>query len=92
VYSGKGRFAQDDPTKYAGRDNQFTGGWPGGERALLKLRDEENAGKRGGGMAFTGIAPVPVPRAGGGGGNGTGAVGTRGAAAGAYARSHFGSS
>jgi hypothetical protein len=34
VYSGKGRFIKDDPSKYAGRDDWFTGGWPGGEVAL----------------------------------------------------------
>lgn len=37
VYIGKGRFVQDDAKKYAGRDNWFTGGWPGGEKALKEV-------------------------------------------------------
>ena len=34
VYIGKGRWVKDDPKKYAGRDDWFTGGWPGGEVGL----------------------------------------------------------
>lgn len=34
VYIGKGRFINDDPRKYPGRDNDFTGGWAGGEVGL----------------------------------------------------------
>ena len=38
-YEGKrsgsqGRFITDDPAKYPGRDNMFTGGWAGGEVGL----------------------------------------------------------
>ena len=34
MYIGKGRWVKDDPKKYAGRDDWFTGGWPGGEVGL----------------------------------------------------------
>ena len=34
VYIGKGKWVQDDESKYAARDNWFTGGWPGGEVGL----------------------------------------------------------
>jgi hypothetical protein len=30
----KGRFIVDDPSKYPGRDNDFVGGWAGGEKGL----------------------------------------------------------
>ena len=41
VYIGKGRFVEDDAKKYAGRDNWFTGGWPGGEKALKEVFIQE---------------------------------------------------
>ena len=49
VYIGKGRFVQDDPKKYAGRDNWFTGGWPGGEKQLKEvfIKEETGASKSG---------------------------------------------
>ena len=34
VYIGKGKWVQDDESKYAARDNWFTGGWAGGEVGL----------------------------------------------------------
>ena len=41
VYIGKGRYVEDDPKKYAGRDNWFTGGWPGGEKELKEIFIQE---------------------------------------------------
>jgi hypothetical protein len=46
VYIGKGRYVNDDPKKYAGRDNWFTGGWPGGEKALKEVFVKENPGEK----------------------------------------------
>ena len=45
VYVGKGKYVEDDPRKYAGRDNWFTGGWPGGEKALKEVFIKENPGE-----------------------------------------------
>lgn len=41
MYIGKGRYVDDDPKKYAGRDNWFTGGWPGGEKELKEIFIQE---------------------------------------------------
>ena len=43
VYIGKGRYVEDDAKKYAGRDNWFTGGWPGGEKQLKEVFIKEEA-------------------------------------------------
>ena len=43
VYIGKGRYVEDDAKKYAGRDNWFTGGWPGGEKQLKEVFIQEEA-------------------------------------------------
>ena len=43
VYIGKGRYVEDDAKKYAGRDNLFTGGWPGGEKQLKEVFIQEEA-------------------------------------------------
>lgn len=43
MYIGKGRYVEDDAKKYAGRDNWFTGGWPGGEKQLKEVFIQEEA-------------------------------------------------
>jgi hypothetical protein len=41
IYIGKGRYVEDDPTLYPGREaNNAAGGWAGGEKALWALREE----------------------------------------------------
>lgn len=41
LYRGRDPSKQDDPKKYAGRDNWFTGGWPGGEVQLKEVFNQE---------------------------------------------------
>jgi len=44
LYIGKGRFVEDDPRKYPGREeNNAAGGWAGGEKALQAFREELRA-------------------------------------------------
>jgi hypothetical protein len=61
VYTGKGRFIKDDPRRYAGRDDWFTGGWPGGEVGLKQGLNVENS------VASPGSGMVPVGNVRGGG-------------------------
>ena len=51
VYIGKGKWVQDDESKYAARDNWFTGGWPGGEVGLKEGFIQEPFEKPSGGQA-----------------------------------------
>jgi hypothetical protein len=44
VYIGKGRYVEDDPRKYPGReDNNAAGGWAGGEKGLWQFREAQGA-------------------------------------------------
>ena len=58
VYIGKGRYVEDDPKKYAGRDNWFTGGWPGGEKELKEIFIQEEL--KNAKAAKTAAEPKPV--------------------------------
>lgn len=54
----KGRFVVDDPSKYPGRDNEYVGGWAGGEAGLKAFvaaakREQELNG-----------TPAPAPKTG----------------------------
>ena len=54
VYIGKGKWVQDDESKYAARDNWFTGGWPGGEVGLKDGDYVQIKKKSGGFFGFLG--------------------------------------
>ena len=41
IYVGKGRYLEDDPSKYPGRDNLYTGGFAGGETGLKNFVAEK---------------------------------------------------
>lgn len=41
IYVGKGRYLEDDPSKYPGRDNAYTGGFAGGETGLKNFVAEK---------------------------------------------------
>lgn len=41
IYVGKGRYIEDDPSKYPGRDNAYTGGFAGGETGLKNFVAKE---------------------------------------------------
>ncbi len=44
IYVGKGKYVNDDPAKYPGREaNNAAGGWAGGEKGLWRLREELKA-------------------------------------------------
>jgi hypothetical protein len=41
IYVGKGKYVEDDPSKYPGREeNAAAGGWAGGEKGLWAFRNE----------------------------------------------------
>jgi hypothetical protein len=49
IYVGKGKYVDDDPAKYPGReDNAAAGGWAGGEKGLWAFRNELTSGKEAG--------------------------------------------
>ena len=42
IYIGKGRYVDDDPSKYPGREaNNAAGGWAGGEKGLWQFREAQ---------------------------------------------------
>lgn len=46
LYIGKGKYVEDDPRKYPGREeNNAAGGWAGGEKGLWAFREDLSAEK-----------------------------------------------